>query len=43
MNIDNEAYTFRGWGIAYLSDTDSSAGWSFYTPGSASHVRQVEG
>jgi len=34
---------FRGGGIAYLSDPDSCAGWSFYTPGWASHVRQVEG
>jgi len=34
---------FRGGGIAYLSDQDSYAGWSFYTTGRASQVRQVEG
>jgi len=34
---------FRGGGIAYLNDPDSYAGWSFYTPGRASQVRQVEG
>jgi len=28
---------FRGGGIVYLSDPDSYAGWSFYTPG---RVRQ---
>jgi len=30
-------------GIAYLIDPDSYADWSFYTPGRASQVRQVEG
>jgi len=30
-------------GIAYLKDPDSYAGWSFYTPGMLSQVRQVEG
>jgi len=30
-------------GIAYLNDPDSNAGWSFYSPGRASQVRQVEG
>jgi len=35
--------TFSWWGIGYLSDPDSYAGWSFYTPGRASQVRQVEG
>jgi len=36
---------FRGGagGIAYLSDPDSYADWSFYTPGRVSQVRQVEG
>jgi len=34
---------FRGWGIAYLIDTDSFASWSIYTLGKASPVRQVEG
>jgi len=34
---------FRGGGIAYLNDPDSYAGWSLYTPGRASQVRQVEG
>jgi len=34
---------FRGGGIAYLSNPDSYAGWSFYTPGMATQVRQVEG
>jgi len=34
--------SFRG-GIAYLIDPDSYDGWSFYTPGRASQVRQVEG
>jgi len=29
--------------IAYLIDPDSYAGWSFYTPGWASQIRQVEG
>jgi len=34
---------FRGGGgIAYLIDPDSYADWSFYTPGRASQVRQVE-
>jgi len=30
-------------GIAYLIDPGSYAGWSFYTPDRASHVRQIEG
>jgi len=30
-------------GIEYLNDPDSYADWSFYTPGRASQVRQVEG
>jgi len=34
---------FRGVGIVYLSDPDSYGGWSFYTPGRATQVRQVEG
>jgi len=34
---------FRGGGIAYLNDLDSYADWTFYTPGGASQVRQVEG
>jgi len=34
---------FRGGGIAYLSDPDSYAGWSFYTPVRATQSRQVEG
>jgi len=34
---------FRGWEIAYLSDPDSYAGWSFYTPVRATQARQVEG
>jgi len=34
---------FRGGGIAYLSDTDSYAGWSIYTPVRATQARQVEG
>jgi len=37
------AVTFSLWGIACLNDPDSYAGWSFYTPGRASQVRQVEG
>jgi len=37
------AVTFSWWGIAYLSDPDSYAGWSFYTPGRATQVRQVKG
>jgi len=32
-----------GWGIVYLNDPDSYAGWSFYTPGRATQARQVEG
>jgi len=35
-----------GWGVVgvvYLSDPDSYAGCSFYTPDRASQVRQVEG
>jgi len=32
-----------GGGIAYLNDPDSYADWSFYTPGRASQVKQVEG
>jgi len=31
------------WGIVYLNDPDSYAGWSFYTPGWTSQARQVEG
>jgi len=34
---------FRGGGIVYLNDTESYAGWSFYTPGRATQARQVEG
>jgi len=34
---------FRGGGIAYLSDPDSYAGWSFYTPVRDTQARQVEG
>jgi len=34
---------FRGGRIEYLNDLDSYADWSFYTPVSASQVRQVEG
>jgi len=34
---------FRSGGIAYLSDPDSYAGWSFYTPVRATQARQVEG
>jgi len=34
---------FRGGGIACLSDSDSYAGCSFYTPGRVSQSRQVEG
>jgi len=36
---------FHGGGIAYmyLKDPDIYSGWSFYTPGRASQVRQVEG
>jgi len=30
-------------GIVYLNDPNSYAGWSFYTPGGATQVRQVEG
>jgi len=33
----------HGGGIGYLNDPDSYADWSFYTPGRASQVRQVEG
>jgi len=33
---------FSGGGIAYLSDPDSYAGWSFY-PVWATQARQVEG
>jgi len=29
--------------VAYLSDPDSYAGWSFYTSGRATQARQVEG
>jgi len=35
--------TFSWWGIAYLNDPDSYAGWSFYTPVRATQDRQVEG
>jgi len=34
--------TFSWWGIAYLSDQDSYAGWR-YTPVRATQARQVEG
>jgi len=34
---------FRGGGIACLSDPDSYAGWSAYTPVRASQARQVGG
>jgi len=34
---------FRGGGIAYLSDPDRYAGWSFYTPVRATQARQIEG
>jgi len=34
---------FRGVGIAYFSDPDSYAGWSFYTPIRATQARQIEG
>jgi len=34
---------FRGGGMEYLNDPESYADWSFYTPGWASQVRQVEG
>jgi len=34
---------FRGGEIAYLSDNDSYAGCSFYTPVRATQARQVEG
>jgi len=34
---------FRGEGIVCLSDPDSYAGWSFYTPDRATQARQVEG
>jgi len=38
------AVIFSWWGwIEYLSDPDSYAGWSFYTPGRATQARQVEG
>jgi len=40
-----ELSPFHGGGIVYmyLYDPDSYAGWSFFTPGRASQVRQVEG
>jgi len=34
---------FRRRGIVYLSDPDSYAGWSFYTPDRATQARQIEG
>jgi len=37
------AVAFPWWGIAYLSDQDSYAIWSFYTPVRASQVRQFKG
>jgi len=37
------AVTFSWWGIAYLNDPDTYAGWSFYTPVRATQDRQVEG
>jgi len=37
------AVTFSWWGIVYLSDPDSYAGWSFYSLVGASQARQVEG
>jgi len=30
-------------GVLYLNDPDSYAGWSFYTPGRAFQVKQIEG
>jgi len=33
---------FRSGRIEYVSDPDSYADWSFYTPGGASQARQVE-
>jgi len=37
------AVTFSWWAIAYLTDPDSYAGWSCYTPVRATQARQVEG
>jgi len=37
------AVTFSWWGIAYLIDPDSYAGWIFDTPVKATQARQVEG
>jgi len=37
------AVTFSWWGIAYLDDPDSYAGWSFHTAVRATQARQVEG
>jgi len=36
------AVTFP-WGIVYLNNPDSYAGWSFHTPVRATQTRQVEG
>jgi len=36
------AVTFSWWGIAYLNDPDSYAGWSFHTPVRATQAREVE-
>jgi len=41
--LPRRAVAFSWWGIVYLNDPDSYAGWSFYTPGRASQARQVEG
>jgi len=44
LRIPPRAVTISwGDGIAYLNDPNSYAGWSVYTPGRASQVRQVEG
>jgi len=43
LNHPQRAVTFSWWGDAYLNEPDSYAGWSFYIPGRASQVRQVEG
>jgi len=37
------AVTFSWWGIEYLNHPDSYADWNFYTPVTASQVRQVQG
>jgi len=42
QQLPPRAVTFSWWGNAYLSDSDSFAGWSYYTPVRDTQVRQIE-